>query len=310
MLDSLRATIAEQFTSLDTPLISAAREVQAEVTASTDATDRSGSAATTVQGSLARGPRPDAATVRSAKLEEPGTPDLAKARADADRTLASIDFSKPNIALWVPATGSHAIPADWRAAVAKESPAGGTSVALVDYPASPDFNDSVSTGMETLKLVLAGIAERGAGNRVTLAGHSQGAWVIGDTIATPEVGRVVDKAALFGHPAPARVDWSGGTDPNVRQVDAPNDPFTWDVVGGKQALQAIDDLGDAKEGSKQLDLGGAWDRIKTISATALKNPALAAFLIGTKTESAAWAGDRNPHHYEANYASAAQFLKA
>jgi hypothetical protein len=294
----LLASIQNQFVQLDSPLHQAADALQAGIHSFFDPKDRTGSDAATVDGSLARGPAPSASQVRSAKLTVPGAVDEARAKADAARTLASIDWTKPDISLWVPATGSHSIPSQWRDAVAASPDAARTSLALVDYPAATDFNDSVSTGMETLRLVLAGIAEHGGSHRVSLAGHSQGAWVIGDAIQTPELGRMVDKAVLYGHPAPARVDWSTGTDPNVRQVDHPDDPFTWDLVGGSDALRAI----------SELSHGGSLLQYGTIAATALANPGFAAYLVGAHLLHARHGADEDPHHYQSQYADGAGFL--
>jgi hypothetical protein len=210
----------------------------------------------------------------------------------------------------VPATGSHAIPSEWQRAT-QEQFGGSASLALVNYPASKNFNDSVATGQETLKLVLAGIAERGGSQRVSLAGHSQGAWVIGDTIADPTIGRMVDKAILYGHPAPASVDWSRSGDPRVQQVDHPDDPFTWDVTGGKQALDAIDEIHDGTSATgEHLDLGDTLRRGLSVAATALVNPAFAAYLIGRTAVKDQWQGARDPHHYTQAYGSGAKFLAA
>jgi hypothetical protein len=296
----LLASIQNQFVQLDSPLHRVADAIQEGIHAVIDPHDQSGSDATTVDGALARGPAPSAAQVRGATLEVPGTIDHDRARADAGRTLAAIDWSKPDISLWVPATGSHAIPSQWRDAVAASPDAARTSLALVDYPAGADFNDSVSTGMETLRLVLAGIAEHGGTHRVSLAGHSQGAWVIGDAIQTPELGRMVDKAVLYGHPAPARVDWSRGADANVRQVDHADDPFTWDLAGGSDALRAISDLSH----------GGSIATYGTIAATALANPGFAAYLIGAHLLHARPGSEHDPHHYQSQYTDGAAFLTA
>lgn len=263
----------------------------------------------TVEGSLERGPRPPAHAVRAAELELPGTPDLARARADAERTLASLDFSKPHLTLWVPATGSHSIPRDWREAVQRGEEGPRTSLALVDYPASANFNDSVATGMETLRLVLAGISERGANHRVTVAGHSQGAWVIGDAVDAPELARSVDRVLLYGHPAPARVDWAAADDPNVRQVDDPADPFTFPLDGGRDALRSIDELHDGRTTSGEgLDLGGYLDRLGRLARTALANPQLSAYLIGKHVLPQDADASPDPHHYDDEYAAGVRYL--
>ncbi|MCW2928854.1 MAG: hypothetical protein JWM86_2822 [Thermoleophilia bacterium] len=310
MLADFIAAAKDQLGSLGSPLIDTARQVQAQIAAATPESDRAGSDATTVDGHLATGPRPTADAVRSAALRVPGEVDHERARADAERTLASLDFSRPDLVLWVPATGSHTIPADWQRATTEQF-GDRASLALVDYPAATDFNDSVSTGQETLRLVLAGIAERGGEHRVSIAGHSQGAWVIGDRIADPTIGRMVDRAILYGHPAPARVDWSRSGDPRVRQVDHPDDPFTWDVTGGHQALAAIDEIRDGRGADgHRLEVRDTIQRGLTVAATALVNPALAAYLVGQRVTAQSWEGTRDPHHYTQAYGSGAGFLAA
>ena len=297
----------DAFGNLGSPLHEIARGVQAEVTNQTAPTDRAGSTAATSRGHKADGPKPQAAELRASQLNVPGEVDHERARADADKALAAIDFSKPELVLWVPATNSHSIPADWQRGV-EQAFGQRASSSIVDYPASVNFNDSVSTGMETVKLVLAGIAERGGHHRVTLGGHSQGAWVIGDAIADPAVGAMVDKAALYGHPAPATVDWED-SDPNVVQVDDPNDPFVWDVAGGHQALKAIDELHDGATGSgERLGIGDYLSRGASVLGTALQNPALSAYLIGKHVISEKYDNNHDPHNYRARYADGAKFL--
>ncbi len=299
---------AKEFGNLGSPLHGIVREVQTEFTNQTAPADRAGSTTATTRGHKSTGPKPEAAELRAAQLDVPGDIDHERARADADRALAAIDFSKPEIVLWVPATNSHSIPDDWQKGVEQQFGQRASS-SLVDYPANVNFNDSVSTGMETLKLVLAGIAERGGHHRVTLGGHSQGAWVIGDALQDPGVGRMVDKAVLYGHPAPAKVDWSGDVDPNVQQVDDPDDPFVWDLIGGHQALKAIDELNDGRtrEGDG-LDIGDYLSRGALLLNTALSNPALSAYLIGRHVIPEAEHSGRDPHNYVAQYADGVKFL--
>ncbi|MCW2920538.1 MAG: hypothetical protein JWL76_412 [Thermoleophilia bacterium] len=309
MLAELFDAAKDAFGNLGSPLHDVARAVQAEFTNQTPPQDRAGSKTATTRGHKADGPKPQAAELRDTKLAVPGEIDHERARADADRALAAIDFSRPELVLWVPATNSHSIPEDWQRGV-EQAFGQRASSSIIDYPANANFNDSVSTGMETVKLVLAGIAERGGHHRVTLGGHSQGAWVIGDAIADPAVGASVDKATLYGHPAPAKVDWED-SDPNVRQVDDPNDPFVWDVAGGQQALTALDDIHDGQTDSgRQLGIGDYLAKGAGLLSTALQNPALSAYLIGKHVISEKYDKNHDPHNYRAQYADGATFLAA
>jgi hypothetical protein len=137
------------------------------------------------------------------------TPDLAEARRQADRTLAQLDLSRPGpIVLWVPGTSSHAVPAAFAQAVDGLRALGSAQVGLVDYPATWHMRSSVTTGYVALELVLDEIRRRrGANAQVLLAGESQGAWIIGELLTDPRYARLVRRATLLGHPAPARTHY-------------------------------------------------------------------------------------------------------
>lgn len=261
------------------------------------------------QGTIADGAKPSAAQLRSAPVPMPGKPDQARAEADAKRTLESIDWSKPNIALWVPGTGTHSIHGGWENQVQAAFGRDEVSLALVDYPASTSFNSSVATGMETLKLVLAGIAEHGGDHHVTLSGHSQGAWIIGDSLGTPEIARAVDKATLYGHPGPAKIDWSRSGGDRVLQIDDPADAYTLDVNGSMDAQRALDELKDGRTSDGgSIDFGGTIQRAGLVTAGMLLNPGLSVAMLGEKISPESWDGPKHPHNYDERFAEGARFL--
>lgn len=294
---SILDDIQRQFTSIDSPLMKFANGIQTAVHHTAAITDPNIATQGAQAAPSVSGPRPTAPQISAVDLKVPGDVDHARAEREAKKTLDSIDFSRQNIVLWMPATGSHSIPRDWQKGV--DAAFGDTaSSALVNYPANENFNDSVSTGQETLRLVLQGIAERGGDHSVHVAGHSQGAWVAGDTLANPVLNRMVDSAMLYGHPSTARVDWSKTNDAKVRQLDDPEDPFTKPGTGLRQALDGI----------AAIKRDGDWSQVGKIAAATLVNPALGAYLIGRTVFKKDWSGNSDPHHYNTRYAQGARFL--
>jgi hypothetical protein len=110
-------------------------------------------------------------------------PDVAAARAIAERAIASIDWTAQTIAICVAGTGA----APRRSLVERLGAAAGVTVVELAYAASAaQITSSVATGMQALRAVLAEIERRdptGKRYRVVLQGESQGAWVVGDVVA-------------------------------------------------------------------------------------------------------------------------------
>lgn len=232
-----------------------------------------------------------------------GPADTQEARKQSDKTLSQIDWSQRDIVIWVPATLSHEVPKGWEKAVSQEWGNSKTKPVLLDYPASVNFRSSVPTGIEALKLTLDGIKKHGGNHRVLLAGHSQGAWVIGDAMLDPVVAAKVDKAVLYGRPTQARSDNPRLHESNkVEVVNNADDPFTQKTTGIDQAAQGLKELDrDNKPGAV---LGAL-----TIGAAVLANPFLAAYLIGRKISHNSWRGNADPHHYDRDFAAGAKRLR-
>jgi hypothetical protein len=149
------------------------------------------------------------------------TPDLDEARRQAALTLAQLDLTRPGtIVLWVPGTSSHAVPESFRQALVGIGELATAQVGLVDYPATWRLRSSVATGYVALALVLDELRRRGRHQHLLLAGESQGAWIIGELLTDPRYARMVDRAALLGHPAPARTHYPDVTDPAARRAQA------------------------------------------------------------------------------------------
>jgi hypothetical protein len=166
--------------------------------------------------------------------------DLEQARFDAAQVLGRLDFSQRDILLVVPGTGDRGLLNEQHEEIAKAWPKGGVSVGFVDYDTTWNFSRSVPQGMETLRLVLAGIAAKGAGHRVFLIGQSQGALLIGEAMREPAFRAMVTRASILGHPWISRTDYSHGADPKVWEHTNPDDPLASHISGSaKQAVEAI-----------------------------------------------------------------------
>jgi hypothetical protein len=243
-----------------------------------------------------RATRPSAAAIRAAELPLPGTPDEELARANAARALAQVDWSKPDVVLWMPGTGEHVMTGQWTAAVegTLERPA---SAVLIDHPASLDFDASVATGMRSLQLVLAGIAERGGDRRVLAAGYSQGGWMIGDAMSVPEIRDSIDRAVLFGHPGLAVNDYADGHDPKVLEVNDGNDPITWAVPDRRVLIDAMRDL----------HRGEALQHPLRAIASATQNPVLTEYWTARMVDPERWPGN-DPHEYYGSYDAGLDWL--
>lgn len=229
------------------------------------------------------------------------TVDWERAHADAQKVLDAIDFSKRDIVIWVPGTSSHGPHRDFEAAVRDAWRGEGTNLVALEYEATWHLRRSVPTGIATLRLVLEGIRARGGDHRVLLSGESQGAWIIGETIADPAVGRVVDRAILLGHPWLAAHQYAAGQDPRVRVINHDGDQVTLPVRGdatvGLDAMIAI----------RTLQLSRIGDVVRALAA----NPAHGVLML----KSIAFAVPllkallRNPHVYGGEMTRAVEFLR-
>ncbi|MCW2923122.1 MAG: Cutinase, partial [Thermoleophilia bacterium] len=242
--------------------------------------------------------RPSAARLRATKLDLlPGKPDAKAARKLADAALAKVDWSKPDLVVWVPATDEHYFPSAMRAGVKRQF-GDRASTVLLDYPADWNFAESVSTGMEALRLFLAGVAEHGGDRRVLLAGHSQGAWVIGDAMADPAVHAAVDRAVLLGDPGLAVTHYTDRRDAKVVEVTDRGDRLGA-PVDGREALL---------EGMSRIDRGDTVGGGAELAGVAVHNPQLATYLAARSVDPGQWKDD--PHRYEHAMGDAATFLDA
>lgn len=225
-----------------------------------------------------------------------------RALADARRLVAQIDFSKPNIVIWVPGTDNHAVHPALARQLGMRIDAARTGTYTLDYEASWDVRHSMSTGLRTLRLVLAAIKARGAGNRVLLAGESQGALLIGEAITDPRLAGVVTRAAIVGHPANARHHFEDGHDRRVLEINNPLDKITMPPWGSMYT---------AMEGVVALRMFSP-SKLPTVIAAAVQNPLHLALtgaeLLRERLPMAMKGLIPNPHEYSNRMADVAAWL--
>jgi hypothetical protein len=122
--------------------------------------------------------------------------------------------------------------------IAAKSPVPATYTELV-YPASWDFDDSVSRGVSALTSLLNHAAVETPHRRHVLMGYSQGAWVIGEALIpparrttgrdadelTPQAAAAITAVLLYGDPRfTAGEPFNAGTYEPGRQSNNPRPP--------------------------------------------------------------------------------------
>ena len=243
-----------------------------------------------------RAARPSAAELRAAPLElSPGKPDAALVKRNVDAAYRHIDFSKRDIVIWLPATDEHYFPSALRQGLRDEVGAHDASTVLLDYPASWDLSTSVPTGMASLRELLARIADHGGDHRVLLAGHSQGAWVIADSMADSAVHGMVDRALLLGSPGMAQRHYTDRRDAKVVEVDD----------GGDQLSHPLRLRGQLLAGMHAFVGGDVAGEVPLV-AVAAANLRLATYMAARAVDVNHWRNE--PHRYESQMQAGAQWL--
>lgn len=226
--------------------------------------------------------------------------DWARARYDAERALEAVDWSKRDLYIWVPGTSNHWIHPSFEAAVRDANQATGASLSRIEYEASWRMRPSVATGVETMRLVLAGIAAHGGNHRVFVAGESQGAWILGEAMSDPRLGGVVTRAVLFGHPSLALHQYTDGHDPRVTVVNNPGDMVAMPIHGNHAAAL------DALTGLHRAQLS----KLPALIGVMLRNPAQAGQLLASVGR---WILPldlwKDPHNYSAQMVEAVEWLQ-
>lgn len=232
-------------------------------------------------------------------------PDESSARAAADRTLASIDWSRDNILLWAAGTDVHEMRWQLREGFEDSPLASRTNFVRLEYPAAgANMDQSVATGTRTLELVMDEIRRRdpsGSRYHVALQGESQGAWLVNDYVAAR--GGLdkaqVDRMDMFGLPSMATYDRDLAGDSRVRITNHAMDPVTWRTLGS---------TGSALEAAGLL-MGGGRGNLASAGTYLLMNPVHAlVFLGGTALTAMTGKRELHPHTYDEQQRDSARFL--
>lgn len=232
------------------------------------------------------------------------SPDLARAEHDANRALKLVDWSKRDIVVWVPGTSDHEPKPKLVDAVKATFPRSDSSFVTLDYVSTWELKSSAPTAVETVRRFLDGARRQlRPGQRLLIAGESQGAWAIGECLADPMLRRVVTRAAIFGHPQLAATHYEDAHDPGVLEQNHEGDPVSVPLKG---------DPNDAMEGISLLYTGKALSNIPLLGRVLVQNTGVALTIIGNYLRGMGLL-PKNPndrHDYAQDFLEGARFLRS
>jgi hypothetical protein len=244
------------------------------------------------------------------KAQGPWTVDWKRARRAARAALDAIDFSRPEVIVWIPGTDASSVHHDFRQAVDYVYGNGhrGASLSHMPYEASWELRSSLPTGLATMKLMLEGIRQRleamppSRRPKIRLAGLSQGAWIIGEALADPRAGAVVDRAVLAGHPWLAKTQYLDGHDPRVRVINHRGDQIAMEVHG---------DIGVGMDAMSAVKTGALGANIGKVARSILANPIHGVLLLEGYAREIPWLRPflRDPHVYGMEMPRLVRYLK-
>lgn len=248
-------------------------------------------------GAHAMGIRPERASMTDEQLP---AVDPARAQLEARETLAAIDRSADDIVIWVPGTMRNRIPGAFSGGV--EAAFGDRRVSLVKLPTHPDYQvtQGVADSAAAVRAIVGELAaDRRPGQRILLAGESQGAWSIGVALEDPAVRSAVDRAVLWGNPGLQEHQFDGAGDGRVLELTDEQDVVGRHVNGDPvlvtDALMAVMD--------------GDWTDAWRWPAIAVNNPHSASLMARSGLRLLTPGGyDRDPHNHREFMGAAARFL--
>jgi len=151
--------------------------------------------------------------------------------------IVGIDLSKRDIVLWVPGTSQHGVPDKLKDMVAKLMP--DSTIVVVEYAATTRFASSRAEGMRNLVSILSVIKKRmRKGQRLFVAGESQGAWVVSDILANHKYYEMISGAVLLGHPGIAANHFKD--DPKVLEINHTDDIVTMADQGDMELAHNVE----------------------------------------------------------------------
>ncbi|MCB0877507.1 MAG: hypothetical protein KDC46_00800 [Thermoleophilia bacterium] len=224
----------------------------------------------------------------------------AQARAERDATIAAIDRSADDIVVWVPGTMRRRIPSEFAQGITDAFD--GRRVSLVKLPTHPDYQivQGVADSAEAVRLIVRDLDEqRRPGQRILLAGESQGAWALEVAMQDPAVRDAIDRAVVWGNPGLQPHQYAGAGDGKMLEItdelDVVGRPVNGDPTLVTDALMNVMD-GDAAQAWRWLAIGVNNPHSSYLLATS-----------GLRLQTPGGFG-RDPHNYREFMGTAARFL--
>jgi hypothetical protein len=226
-------------------------------------------------------------------------PDMERARLEARETLQQLDTNARDIVIWVPGTMRPFTPYEFKDGV---NDAFDDDVSQANMPARPDYQipQGIADTSAALHIVLNQLeAERRPGQRILLAGESQGAWAMSYALQDKQLAGIVDRAVVWGNPGVSPHQYAGAGDGKWLEFSD-----EMDVVGRQlegNAPMMLDGLTDTFDGQ----VSQAW----RVPATMINNPFETGLIARTGVRLLTPGGfDRDPHNYREFMGAAARFL--
>lgn len=230
-------------------------------------------------------------------------PDTKRAVHDARRALTAIDWSRRDVVVWMPGTSDHKPKPKLVEAIRATFPKSTSSFVTLDYVSTWELASSAPTAVATIRTFLTGARRRlRPGQRLLVAGESQGAWAIGEALADPMLRRVVTRAVLFGHPQLAATHYEDAHDLGVMEFNHAGDPVSVPLAG---------DPNDAMRAISLLYTGKALADIPLLGRVLVQNTGVALTILGNYLRGLGLL-PKNPndrHDYGKDFLEGAHFLK-
>lgn len=225
--------------------------------------------------------------------------DPGRVQSIVDETWRGIDTSQQDIVLWAPGTLRSAIPGEFVHGVEQ---AFGPSVSVSKLPTRMDYQimQGVADTAAALREIVARLHDqRRPGQRILLAGESQGSWAIGAALTDPQTRGAVDRTVLWGNPGISPHQFESGADPRVVELTDEYDVVAQPLRGdGPMVLEGLSDTFD-----------GEWWNAWRLPAALLANPYPASLLARSGVRQLTPDGyGRDPHNYREHMSVAARLL--
>lgn len=226
-------------------------------------------------------------------------PNAAQARAEADSVLAALDRTKQDLVLWLPGTYMPGAPKAFRDALTERL---GSNVSLASFPTHNDYyvQRGAVDSAAALDLVVGDLARtRRPGQRILLAGDSQGAWSIGEAMQHPQVAAAVDRAVLTGNPGVSAHQYDDASDPKVRELFNEGDTVAADYRGDASLMV----------NAAERFLQGEPAQVLRMVPAVVNNPAAAVRAVSSAVSIRFFDGyEHDPHNYDPRAGEAVGWL--